>query len=356
MDKLKVAFIGAGRISDLHRLGYVDNSRAELYAVCDVDEALAQRRAREWGAKVAYTNHRRLLADTSVDAVEVLTPHHLHAPIAIAALEAGKHVSVQKPMCLNLREADAMIAAARRSGKLFRVMENFRYHPAIVKAKELLDSGAIGEPLSMRMKVIGGDREHGWPVPDSAQEWRHNPALCGGGPAVFDHGYHMFSIAMYFLGPAEKVSAWIETQEVRPGWIADSPAMIMWKSLGRPVYGNYEVVRADEMSLRSRYYAGDDWFEVTGSKGLLWVNGCTSTFLDVPPLTMYRDGRLTHFTDLESDWAFSFAEGVRDFVNAVMEGRECQLNGAEAREVLRFALAAQLSAKEAREVRLEEVR
>jgi predicted dehydrogenase len=70
---------------------------------------------------------------------------------------------------------------------------------------------------------------------------------------------------------------------------------------------------------------------------------------------MYRDGRLTHFTDLETDWAFSFAEGVRDFVNAVVDGRECQLDGAEGKEVLRFALATQLSAKEGREVKLGEV-
>jgi predicted dehydrogenase len=144
MDKLRVGFIGAGRIADLHALAYQDNPEAEIYAVCDSEEEVASRRAQEWGAQRWLSDYRELLRDDAVDAVEILTPHHLHAEMTIAALEAGKHVSLQKPMSVNLSEADAMIAAAQRSGKLFRVCENFRYYPPFVKAKELLDEGAIG--------------------------------------------------------------------------------------------------------------------------------------------------------------------------------------------------------------------
>ena len=91
-----------------------------------------------------------------MDAVDIITPHHLHAPMTIAALEAGKHVSVQKPMALTIDEADAMIAAAERSGKLLRVIDNYRFHPPFVRAKQMLESGGIGEPMSVRIKTASG--------------------------------------------------------------------------------------------------------------------------------------------------------------------------------------------------------
>src|SRR3990172_951632 len=115
MKPLRIAFIGAGRIADLHALAYRDNPDAGLHAVCDADAAWAARRAQEWGATRSLTDYRELLADPQVDAVEVLTPHHLHAEMAVAALEAGKHVSLQKPMARTLAEADEIVAEIGRA-------------------------------------------------------------------------------------------------------------------------------------------------------------------------------------------------------------------------------------------------
>jgi len=356
MAKLRVGLIGVGRIADLHRLGYVDNPRAELYAVCDVDEGRVQRRTREWGVNKAYTDYRRLLADRNVDAVEVITPHHLHAPMTIEALEAGKHVSVQKPMCLDVAEADAMIAAARRSGKLMRVFENFQSYPPIMKAKELLDSGAIGEPLSMRIKCTQGSPGEGWKIPQGTLAWRFDPAQSGGGRVIFDYGYHLFSIAIHLLGPVEKVFAWITDRPVQHGWVLDSPAVVIWKYRDAEKYGSYEAVTSDNILVQTKYWPEDEWIEVTGSAGFLWVNRCTSMLLDRPPLVMYRDGVTTEFSNLDSDWATSFVNGTRDFIDAIVEGRPVPLTGEQGKAVLQFCRAAQLSAREAREVRPEEIR
>jgi len=355
VSKLRVGFIGAGRITDLHCLGYKDNPKAELYAVCDVNEALLQRRVREWGVARAYTDYRQLLADPDVEAVEVITPHDLHAEMTVAALEAGKHVSVQKPMALNLAEADAMIEAAERSGKLFRVFENFRYYPPYNKAKELLEAGEIGEPLSIRIKCVSGDRRYGWQVPEGAWRWRADPARCGGSPGLFDHGYHVWSIAMYFLGRVERVFAFIGRTEVHPGWFADSPAVVSWKYAGVDKYGSYEAVASRELMVRTKYYAGDEWLEITGSRGVLWVNHCSGAMLDVPPLVMYRDGVMIRFSNIDWDWATSFINGAHDFVDAILEGRSSEIPGPEAKEVLRFSLAIQRSGEEHREVLLKEV-
>jgi len=356
MRKLRVGFIGTGRITDLHYLGYKDNPKAELYAVCDVDETLLQRRVHEWGVEKAYTDYCQFLLDTNVDAVEVITPHHLHAEMGIAALEAGKHVSMQKPMAVNAAECDALIEATQRSGKLFRVFENFRFYPPMVKAKRLLDSGAIGEPLSIRIKAIQGSMGEGWEIPYGTLAWRFDPARSGGGRVIFDYGYHLFSIAMWFLGDVEKVYAWITYRPIQHGWILDSPAVVIWKYRNAEKYGSYEAITSDDILVRSKYWPEDEWVELTGSRGFIWINRCTSMLLDRPPLVMYRDGVTTEFSDVDSDWAASFIDGVHDFVDAIVEGRQSPLTGEEGKRVLQFCRAAQLSAKEGREVRPEEVR
>ena len=379
MAALRVGIIGGGRVADLHGLGYRDNPKAEIYAVCDVNEELACRRAREWGANRWFADYRELLADPAVDAVEVITPHHLHAEMTVAALEAGKHVSVQKPMALTVAECEAMIAAAKRTGKNLRVFENFRYYPAHAKAKELLESGAIGEPLSVRMKGIEGsldggrpnqagppsrrvDAREGYPLPLSHQlegtspsNWKYDPHKGGGGRVVLDWGYHFLSLALFYLGDVEKVFAWITYRTIRHGWLLDSPAMISWKYRDAEKYGCWEAVASDGLLVPTKYFPEDEWVEVTGSKGLLWVNRCTSMLLDRPVLVMYRDGVTTEYSDLDTDWAASFVRGNHDWVDSLLEGRQASLSGEEGKVVLQFARAAQLSAREHREVRLEEI-
>ena len=96
-EPLRVAFLGCGRIADLQCLGYRDHPQARIVAVCDRAEATARQRADEWGVPRVYTDAEQLLADPEIDAVEILTPHHLHEQHAASALQAGKHVSLQKP-------------------------------------------------------------------------------------------------------------------------------------------------------------------------------------------------------------------------------------------------------------------
>jgi predicted dehydrogenase len=321
MSKVRVGLIGCGRISDLHALAYDDNPDAEIYAVCDSREDVARLRAEEWGASRWFTDYRDLLADEAVDAVEILTPH----------------------------------AASERSGKLFRVCENFRYYPPYVKARELMEEGAIGEPLSIRVKVLSGSPQGGWEVPADAWRWRLSEGECGGGPIVFDHGYHIFSIVMYFLGAVEKVFAWIEQVEIGPGLTLDSPAMITWKHREGMRYGSWESVTSPELMIRSKYYADEEFIDITGSKGVIWLNRCSGMMLEQPALVVYRDGETTAYHNLETDWASSFVAAGRDFVAAAREGRSCSLTGSDARDVLQFSLAAHHSAREGREVHLKEM-
>jgi predicted dehydrogenase len=357
MEEIGIAMLGCGRIADLQCLGYLEHPHAKIVAVCDRDEDLARRRAEEWGAHKSYTNLDRMLADPEVDAIEILTPHHLHEAHALAALGAGKHVSLQKPPTRTLEEFERVARAAEESGRIFRVFENFMHYPPHVRAKQLIEEGAIGVPISVRVKTAAGRIGDGWEIGPQTQAWRMDPETCGGGPTTFDHGYHCYHMGQYFI-PAEidRVHAFIHwTKLGEKQWI-DGPALISWRYAGEmPRYGSWEVIASLGMRVRSKYYASDDRTEIHGTEGLIWVNRCTGKLLDEPSLVLYRDGETRAFHDIEADWAESFRLGGIDFVDALLEGRTPRQTAAESRRTLAFALAAVRSAAEAREVSLAEV-
>lgn len=377
MGKLKFVLVGCGRIATLHVAGYRDNPDAELWGVYDINQAAAKKFAEQHGISKVYASFDDVLADKGVDAVELLLPHHLHCEYALKAFGARKHVSVQKPMALNLAECDKMINAAKDNGVKLKVYENFVFYPPFRLAKKLLDEGEIGTPQGIRLKMNNASlesrnmptiarktktgspdecvKETGWDVDAKSWIWRLNSTLSGGGPVVFDDGYHKFSLIMYMLGDVEKVVAWIDETPVLPGVYNDSPAVVMWKHKDKKLYGVWDIMSSDEMYIQSKYYTCDERMEITGSRGVLWVTRCTACMLPgVAPVVMYRDGKLTEFWDVKHDWADSFEASTRDFVDAIKNDREPVLSGERGREVLKFALAAIDSSDQKREIYLDE--
>ncbi|MDE3116957.1 MAG: Gfo/Idh/MocA family oxidoreductase, partial [Pseudomonadota bacterium] len=260
MDTINVGIIGCGRISDLHQAGYVGCGSARIHAVCDTNRTLAEQKQKAWGASKSYTDYRELLADRDVDAVEILSPQPLHEEMVIAAAKAGKHVALQKPMTVSLNSADRMLAAVREQKILFQVSDNFLFYPPIVLAKKLIAEGAIGTPTNLRIKMISGGHG-GWEVPASAWAWRAAENAQGRGFQTFDHGHHLWAVAWYLLGRVERVTSWIDSLD----GIIDSPAVIMWKYRDGVKYGTCEFAHAPELHIPSKYYANDEWFEITGT-------------------------------------------------------------------------------------------
>ena len=353
MDRIGVGLIGTGRISDLHALEYLANPHAEIVALCDRDPALAEGRAGAWGLErpVICTDYRELLALESVDLVEILLPHHLHVEAAQAALAAGKAVSLQKPIALNLADADRLIDAAEQARVPFRVFENFIFYPPVVKAKALVEEGAIGEPLTIRIKSNPGSRKFAWQVPAGAQAWRQDPAQAGGGPLAFDDGHHKFALAWHFMGQAEEVHAWIGRTAGEGGFVFDAPAMISFRFPGQR-YGNLEIVYSPDLEIATEHYAQDDRLEITGTEGVILLNRGHGQLGRVVPLQLYRAGRWTDYHDLETGWERSFVHATRHAIDALRRGEQPRLTGRDAREVLRFALAAQEAARSGTTVRV----
>lgn len=348
MEKVRLGVIGGGRIADLNILGYLDHPRCEIVAVCDRDPEVAARRQKEWGAGRMTTDYREILAAPDIDAVEILTPHRCHHPMVIEAAKAGKHVSVQKPMCVSMKEADEMIEACQKAGVKLKLFENFVFYPPYRRALEIVRAGGIGEPLSINIKLGGG--MGGWWVPLKTWLWRLDYEECGGGPTVYDDGFHKLSVARAFFGDVETVRAWID---LTLGTI-DSPAMITWRHRdGR--LGVWDITASPGMIIKGKYYGADERVELIGTQGYIWVTRCTAQLSEIPPLLHYHDGKTETCDDMRDDWGDSFHDSGHDFIDSLIEDRQPRLSGEDGRELMRFWKAIERSWKEDREVKLSEV-
>ncbi len=351
---INVGIIGAGRISDLHAMEYLQNPGARITALCDRNVAGARAKAAEWGiGGIAIEDDiDRFLARNDIELVEILLPHHLHLPVALKAIAAGKTVSLQKPMCLNLDEADQLVAAAEASDKPFKIFENFIFYPPVLKARELIDSDAIGTPLSIRIKSNPARSKTAWDVPAAANAWRQEKTHAGGGPLVFDDGHHKFALAWHFMGDPEEVHAFIGDCEGPGGIRFDAQSIISFRFPGNRI-GNLEIVYSPEMELVTRHYAQDDRVEITGTKGVIFINGGHGRLGATPPVVLYRDGILSTY-DVPTGWEQSFVLSTRHYINALQTGGAPVLTAREGRQILRFASAAEQSAREGRTIRLDQ--
>ena len=350
MKPIGVALVGCGRISDLHTLGYKNCEDARIVAVCDAKPARARQKAREWGVPKVYSDYEKLLQDPEIDLVELLVPHHLHCPMTIQAAMAGKHISVQKPMCLSAAEADLMIEGAAKAGVLLRVYENFVHYAPVVKAKELILKGEIGTPRMLRMHINTGHSARGWKIPLDAWAWRFNESKSGGGELVFDHGYHLFSLAYHLMGQAKRVFAWIDRTAIAPGIFVDAPSTIMFQFQQNAAYGVFDIVHTPGIVMDSKYYSDDDRVEVIGDKGNLFINRYTVRTIDLPELMLFKDGRTQPIPVEGVEWEDSFIATSRHLIDVLKHGGSPSLDGQTGKAVLQFTLAAQFSARQGREV------
>ena len=355
MNGIRVAIVGCGRISDLHESGYRGREDAHIAAVCDARRRAAHAKAKAWGVDKVYTDYGKLLADPEIDLVELLVPHHLHARMTVAACEAGKHVSVQKPMALTIAEADQMVAASERAGVVLRVFENFVFYEPHVRAKQMIEAGEIGEPQMIRLHFNTGARDTAWKVPLNSWLWRFDERKCGGGPIIFDHGYHLFSLARFLMGEVERVYAWIDRSPVVPTKTLDAPATVMFQFKGPRRYGVLDFAHTPNMSIVSDYYADDNRVEIIGDRGIIFVNRCTARTVDLPELMLFRDGKTTPIAVERVEWHDSFIACTRHLIGVLRDGGRPVLDGFTGKAVLQFVLAALASAREGREVRPDDV-
>ncbi len=200
---MKVAIVGCGLVGQ-KRAKLLGEHRLVACADASLDRAKALAASHGQPEALATADYREAVTRPEVEAVLVSTPHNLLAPIALAAVEAGKHVLLEKPGARRAAELDAVVLAARKNKVRVRVGFNHRYHPALLKARELVEEGDLG-PLHL----IRGRYGHGGRI-GYDKEWRANPELSGGGQLI-DQGVHLIDLARMFLGDFPVVQSSIAT-------------------------------------------------------------------------------------------------------------------------------------------------
>ncbi len=145
MADVRLGFIGAGAMGIIHLDTFRGAAGAKLAAVADVSEERAVRAAAEYGVEKTYTDSVRLIADPDIDAVVISVPNALHAELAVASLEAGKHVLLEKPMAMNAAEAEHILAAQQSSGMTLMIGHQMRWKAPIAAARRYIEEGRLGK-------------------------------------------------------------------------------------------------------------------------------------------------------------------------------------------------------------------
>src|SRR6266853_1544545 len=197
-SKVGVGVIGVGGIGGyVHLPGLKLCPQAEIVALCDISPNLLRQRAEEYDVAQNFTEYNDLLQHPAVDAVVIATPTIQHAPIALAAIAAGKHVLVEKQLGMTYAETVQMYGSAKRAGVRHMTAFTYRFVPAMRFLKYLVGQGTIGLPRHLRIARLQD-------IPETDLGWRQQRALAGAGE-VGDMGAHRIDFCHDVIGPIARV-------------------------------------------------------------------------------------------------------------------------------------------------------
>jgi len=191
MKKVKIGVIGAGSISTLHLNSYKNNPRVELIAICDLNKQRAEEKAKLYNISSVYSDYQEMLENKNIDAINICTWNNSHAEIAIAALNAGKNVLVEKPLCKTVEEALLVEEAVKKNNKILQVGFVRRYADNTKVLKKFIDAEVLGEIYYAKASCL---RRLGNPG-----GWFSDEERSGGGPLI-DLGVHIIDICWYLMG------------------------------------------------------------------------------------------------------------------------------------------------------------
>ena len=320
--ELRLAFVGCGAIADWHWNAIAAAApRIRLTACVDPSRERAARLAAKAGAQT-FSSLAEAVKARAADAVAILVPHHLHEPIAREALGAGLHVLLEKPMATTIAGCARILAAARNTGTVFMLAENAQYWPGVLRAKELLDSGAIGDLVTVRAwsctppagRFFEGERP-----------WRLSVADAGGGVAVDSCSHFLRPLRMWCGEIAEVVAT-----------VTRDPAMeveSVCRALCRFTSG---LVGSFDALLATLPGTAVPRFQLTGRRGEIVIDGAEVRLYDERGGPGTVVGRSDYMASYEGEW--------RAFEVAVLDGTPLAAPPEHAAGELRAALAMYRSA------------
>jgi predicted dehydrogenase len=195
MRKIKTAVIGAGFMGKVHTEGIRRLGNVEVVAAAAVSREEAERFGQLMSIERVTDDYRELIADPEIEAVHVCTPNALHAPVSIAAMQAGKHVLCEKPLAMSAAEARQMLDVARQTGVVHCVNHNLRYYPVLQHVRQMIARGELGEIL-----MVQGTYVQDWLLYDTDYNWRLDVKDSGPMRVVADIGSHWMDLIQHLTG------------------------------------------------------------------------------------------------------------------------------------------------------------
>ncbi len=295
---MNVAIIGCGLIGE-KRSKHLNG--ATLVACVDKMLEKAENLARHFPGCTATTDWQDVIKRPDVDVVIIATLHSTLAEIGFAAVQAGKHILIEKPAGRRASELEGIMQAARDNDALVRVGFNHRYHRAFVKARELVDSGALGELMFLRARYGHGGRV------GYDKEWRAQPAISGGGELI-DQGVHLIDLARWFLGDFSEVHGHAHTY--------------YWDM---PVDDNgFLMLKTQQKQVAFLHASCTEWkntfsFEIYGKKGKIDISGLGGSY-GVEKIHFYKmspemgppETFSWEYPMADNSWSVEFAEFAED--------------------------------------------
>ncbi len=342
-QRVGVGLIGSQFIASIHAEALRACSQADVRAVASPTPGHALAFAQRHGIPQHFTDHRRLLDLPDVDMVVVGVPNDLHCQMALDAAAAGKHVVMEKPLCLNLAEADRMIEACRRAKVKLMYAEELCFAPKYLRLKALLDEGALGTPTLIKQseKHDGPHAAHFWDVARS------------GGGVTMDMGCHAIEFFRWMLGrpPIRSVYAHMSTLVHGAKTRGDDNAILILE------FANGTTALAEESW--TKLGGMDDRAEIHGSKGVAYADLLHGNAVEAFSSIGYgyaveKAGSTVGWTFpiYEEAWNYGFHAEMAHFVDCVQNDRQPLVNGEDGRAVLEVIFAAYESARTGRKVLL----
>jgi predicted dehydrogenase len=340
---VRVGLMGSGFISSVHADALKRCADAELMAVASPSPGKAEEFARKHCIPRHVSDYRRLLDMKEIDLVVIGAPNDLHCQMTVAAASSGKHVVLEKPMCLNLADADRMLAACRQAKVKLMYAEELCFAPKYVRLKQLLDSGALGQPVLIKQseKHDGPHAQHFWDVERS------------GGGVTMDMGCHAIEFFRWMLGrpPITSVYAQMGTHVHTSKTRGDDNAILILE------FENGAVGMAEESW--TKLGGMDDRAEVHGSKGVAYADLLHGNAIETYSAAGYdyaveKAGSTVgwSFTIYEESWNYGFVQEMAHFVDCVKHDKPPLVTGEDARAVMEVLFAAYESAGTGRKVNL----
>jgi predicted dehydrogenase len=195
MKEWKTAVFGSGFMGRVHLEAIRRLGNVQVVAIASLEDDVARRIAAQFSVARVESDYRKILEDPSIDAVHICTPNSQHFPMALEAMNAGKHVVCEKPLATTVAEAQTLVAAAARNGRRNCLNHNLRYYPAVQQIRRLREAGELGEIL-----VVQGTYSQDWLLYDTDWNWRVDAAEGGASRCLADIGSHWFDMAEHITG------------------------------------------------------------------------------------------------------------------------------------------------------------